>query len=222
MIKVVVLARRAEDVSVDELRRRSAAAVQSAVAGLTGRRRHVESLALPGGYRRGEPIYDVVHEVWFTDETSALAARASVGDADLNASGLFDSRTLALLAAEDHLVKDGATASAGLKSFEFVTRLAELPLAEFRRYWREVHGPLASRIDVMRRYVQSHCVSSLYEQGRQPAWDGLAITWFDDIAAMRHSATTPEYALTRADEPNFLAPGELPFLITTERELELR
>jgi len=222
MTKIVLLARRAEDVSVDELRRRSAAVIQSAVAGLAGRRRHVESLALPGGYRRGEPIYDVVHEVWFIDEAGALAAHASFGDSDLSGCGLFDSRSLALLVVEDHLVKDGATASDGLKSFEFVTRLADLQVAEFRRYWREVHGPLASRIDVMRRYVQSHCVLSLYEQGRQPAWDGLAITWFDDIGAMRESATTPEYAQTRADEPNFLAPGELPFLITTERELELR
>jgi EthD domain len=47
-------------------------------------------------------------------------------------------------------------------------------------------------------------------------YDGLAITWFDDVAAMRAGAATEAYAKTRADEANFLA-GELPFVITTER-----
>lgn len=222
MVKIVILVRRAAGVSVDELRGRSASAVRTAAAGLTGRRRHVESLPLLGGYRRGEPIYDAVHELWFTDEASAQAARASSGVADLGSCGVFDPRALVVLVVEDHLVKDGHVPGDGLKSFEFVTRLPDLSRAGFRRYWREVHGPLASRIEVMRRYVQSHCVPSSYEQGQQPEWDGLAITWFDDIAAMRSSAATPEYALTRADEPNFLAPGELPFVITTEREVDLR
>lgn len=222
MVKLVLLVRRAEGVSVDDLRARSAEAVRNAAAGLAGRRRHVESLALPGGYRRGEPVYDAVHELWFTDETSAQAARASSGVTVLGSCGVFDPRTLVALVVEDHLVKDGAVPRDGLKSVEFVTRLADLPRAEFRRYWREVHGPLAGRIEVMRRYVQSHCVPSSYEQGQQPVWDGLAITWFEDIAAMRASAATPEYAMTRADEPNFLAPGELPFVITTEREVDLR
>jgi hypothetical protein len=47
-------------------------------------------------------------------------------------------------------------------------------------------------------------------------YDGLAITWFDNVAAMRAGAATEAYARTRADEANFLA-GELPFVITTER-----
>ena len=46
--------------------------------------------------------------------------------------------------------------------------------------------------------------------------DGLAITWFDDVAAMRAGTRTEAYAKTRADERNFLA-GELPFVVTTER-----
>ncbi len=69
---------------------------------------------------------------------------------------------------------------------------------------------------MMRRYVQSHARASAYERGRTPAWDGFAMTWFDDTKAMRESAATPEYARVRADEPNFLAPGEAPFIITRE------
>ena len=37
----------------------------------------------------------------------------------------------------------------------------------------------------------------------------------DDTAAMRESATTEEYRLTRVDEPNFVS-GHLPFVITRE------
>jgi len=44
----------------------------------------------------------------------------------------------------------------------------------------------------------------------------VAITWFDDTQAMRASAATAQYARVRADEANFIAPGEIPIIITTE------
>ena len=87
--------------------------------------------------------------------------------------------------------------------------------AEFDRYWAQVHGPLAATIPTIRRYVQAHLSPGTREAGAAP-YDGLAITWFDDVAAMRAGAATEAYAQTRADEANFLA-GELPFVITTER-----
>jgi hypothetical protein len=34
---------------------------------------------------------------------------------------------------------------------------------------------------------------------------------------MRESATTPEYAAVRADEPNFIDTAQLSFIITQER-----
>jgi hypothetical protein len=33
---------------------------------------------------------------------------------------------------------------------------------------------------------------------------------------MKHGTTTPEYAATRADEPNFLLDGHLPIIVTRE------
>jgi hypothetical protein len=64
--------------------------------------------------------------------------------------------------------------------------------------------------------VQSHTRRSGYERGRTPAYDGAAITWFDDVQAMRVSATTPEYARTRADEANFLDTSRMPVVLTKE------
>ena len=92
----------------------------------------------------------------------------------------------------------------------------EMSIAEFQRYWLEVHGPLGAALPVVRRYVQSHTRRGIYESGRTPAYDGVALTWFDDTQAMRVSATLPEYARLQADEPNFLAPGPVPVIITKE------
>lgn len=62
--------------------------------------------------------------------------------------------------------------------------------------------------------VQAHLSPGTRDAGTAPL-DGLAITWFDDVAAMRAGAASEAYARTRADERNFLA-SELPFVVTTK------
>lgn len=210
MNKVVVAARRLPGTGVEEFQ--AAAPPRVSAAGL---RRHVRSLTMPGGYRRGRPVYDVVHELWFDDEAAAWAAVP--GTAAITAAPLYDPTGAAVLVTREHTVVDGLAPAAGVKNIEFVTRRPDLPHDEFVRYWAQVHGPLAARIDVIRRYVQSHGLPA--PDGSAQPWDGLAVTWFDAVAAMRRSASSAAYAATRADEPNFLAPGELPFVITTEQEL---
>src|SRR3546814_4584757 len=82
-----------------------------------------------------------------------------------------------------------------------------MDLMEFRNYWKQVHGPIASRIGAVRRYEQNHVQMEEYERDAQPKFDGLAITWFDSTTAMRTGTTTEEYRITREDEPNFLPDG---------------
>ena len=113
------------------------------------------------------------------------------------------------------MAKPGPVPASFVKNYELVTKRADMDRAEFDRYWSQVHGPLAAAIPTIRRYVQAHLSPATREAGTAP-YDGLAITWFDDVAAMRAGAATEAYARTRADEANFLA-GELPFVITTER-----
>jgi uncharacterized protein (TIGR02118 family) len=128
----------------------------------------------------------------------------------------IDRSTMKMIVTEEHVIKDGHAPADGVKNVEFVTRKPGLDVEKFQRYWREVHGPIAAQIPVIRRYVQSHTRPSAYERGRTPAYDGVAITWFDDTRAMRASGETAEYVRTRADEPRFLAPGDPPFIITRE------
>jgi len=217
MVKALSFFKRRAGMSVEEFQAYWLARHPDVVVRLPGIRRYVQSHTRPSGYGRGEPIYDGIAEVWFDDTQAmrALAGTPAYAAVLADEARFIDRATMGLLITEEHVIKDGPAPPGGVKNVEFVTRRPGMALDAFQRYWREVHGPLAARIPVIRRYVQSHTRLSAYGGGRAPAWDGAAITWFDDTAAMRRSARTAEYARTRADEPNFVAP-DLPFIITTE------
>jgi uncharacterized protein (TIGR02118 family) len=218
-VKAIVVMKRRSGTSIEDFRH-ALAGTEAAAAEVPGIRRYVRSLTLDSGYRKREPIYDAVDELWFDDETAARDALASEQFGGLRESSGADPSSWGVFLVTDHLAKDGPISPDGVKSFEFVTRRPDLSVAEFQRYWREVHGPLAVKIDVLRHYVQSHALASEYADGATPVWEGSAITWFDDLDAMRVSGSSAELARTRADEKNFLgAPLELPFIIVTEREL---
>ena len=48
------------------------------------------------------------------------------------------------------------------------------------------------------------------------------MSWFDDLASLRQGGQSAEYARTRADEPNFMISGHLPFVLAKEVEIDLR
>lgn len=84
----------------------------------------------------------------------------------------------------------------------FITRKPGIPEAEFHRYWREVHGPIAARIPQLRRYVQSHRIPGISQNS---SYDGVAEVFLDGLdalAALRQTQQYLEGAL--ADEPNFI------------------
>ena len=218
MVKLVVWFKRRAGMEVEPFQEYWRTRHADVVRDLPGVRRYVQSHTLLAGYRKGEPVYDGIAEVWF-DDTNVI--RALDGTAALRAvqedeARFIDRSTMKTLVTDEHLIKDGELPDGCVKNIEFVHRRADLDVEAFQRYWREVHGPLASEISVILRYVQSHCRRGGYANGRQPPCDGVAITWFESTAAMRESARSDAYARTRADEANFIAPGELPFIITRE------
>ena len=217
MVKLVVVVKRKPGMQVEAFQDYWRVRHPDVVTKLAGLRRYVQSHTLLSGYRKGAPACDGIAELWFESGDALRALRGTPEQAavDADEERFLDRSATRVLVVEDHVLKDGAAPVNGVKNVELVRHRPDLSIEAFQRYWRETHGPIAATIPQIRRYVQSHVGPSAYAKGRTPAYDGFAITWFDDTAAMRAAATTDEYRRTRADEQNFLA-GELPFIITRE------
>jgi uncharacterized protein (TIGR02118 family) len=219
MIKAITCIKRKPGLSVEDFQSYWLQKHPEFVKKLPNIRRYVQSHSLLGGYRKGELIYDGIAEVWVdsVEHLREMSRSSAYEDVLSDEEHFIDRPKMALILTEDHLIKEGDISPDGLKSIEFITRRAEMPLAEFQAYWKNTHGPIAAEIPALRRYVQSHALPGGYRDGRQPAWDGCAITWFDSIEDMRASALTDAFARTIADEPNFIqhaADGKVPTIIT--------
>lgn len=213
MVKLVTLFKRRPELAVEDFHRAllAHAAVERAAPGL---RRYVQSHTLLQGYRRGELLFDGVTEALFATLEEAEAARAAAGPAV--GSAFADTGRTRRLLIDVHVAKDGPPPAGAVKNIEFVNRRPGMPLDAFHDYWRDVHGPIGSRIPTILRYEQNHLHPAEYGRDPDPPYDGLAITWFASTAEMRRGAETPEYAVTREDEVNFLPDGHLPIIITRE------
>lgn len=79
---------------------------------------------------------------------------------------------------------------------------------DFRRYWREVHGPLAARLPGLLRYEQNHIVDwqqrgFSYPRGPE-SLDGFSMLWFESDAAMQAALRTEAGRALVADESHFI------------------
>ena len=74
-----------------------------------------------------------------------------------------------------------------------------MPSDDFRRHWREVHGPIALRMPGLKHYIQNHAA------GDDPPYDGIAELWFDTPADMQSAFTSEAAADAAHDAANFLA-----------------
>ena len=218
MVKMVAFFKRKPGMSVEDFQSYWRTTHADIVVKLPGIRRYVQSHTILSGYRKGEPIYDGMAELWF-DNTDAMRAQAGTPEfAAVRADepNFMDAASQGSIITEEHVIKDGPIPVDGVKNVEFVSHKPGMPIEDFQKHWREIHGPLGAAIPVVKRYVQSHTRLSIYQKGKTPLYDGVALTWFDSTQAMRTSATTPEYDRTREDEPNFIAAGKLPVIITKE------
>ena len=70
--------------------------------------------------------------------------------------GLTDAQQTLHMLVDPHVVKDIPVPRGATKNFDFVNRLPGMPFDAFRTYWRDVHGPIGSRIETILRYEQNH------------------------------------------------------------------
>jgi uncharacterized protein (TIGR02118 family) len=218
VIKAIYFFHRRMDLSVEDFQKYWRTTHADLVRKIPGIQRCVQCHTLLSGYGRpAPPVLDGVEEISF-DSTAELASAietpaGEVAMADL--ANFADTNQVRHIVTEEIEIKPGNIREGMVKNIELVTRKQGMPIVEFHSYWRNFHGPLAAKIEVIKRYVQSHTLMDEYEKKAIPAYDGVAETWFADTAAMRLSATAPEYTATRADEKNFLT-EPLPFIITRE------
>ncbi len=88
-----------------------------------------------------------------------------------------------------------------MQKLVFVLQLrTDMSREEALRYWREVHGPIASKIPGLRKYVQNHATAA--PQG-DLQFGGIAELWFDSREALQSAMASPEWQATIADARNF-------------------
>ncbi len=108
------------------------------------------------------------------------------------------------LATTDRIILDGPRTKEMIKGIFTIKRPAEMTLADFRRYWREVHAPLAVKLPGLRRYVQCEVIDEAYSIA-EPKWDGAAQLWFDDADAIYRTFESDVYKKESGpDNKNFI------------------
>lgn len=80
-----------------------------------------------------------------------------------------------------------------------------MSVAEFQRYWLEVHAVrYAAMIPQIRRYLID-TVIPFGPAGTSAPWNGVAEIWLDDEREQVASLQTPEFLQARLDEPRWAA-----------------
>jgi uncharacterized protein (TIGR02118 family) len=95
-----------------------------------------------------------------------------------------------------------------IKSLSLLTRKTSLSREEFRRIWEGEHAPLVLAVPQVRRYV----LSFVLEEPTRPdvptqamSVDAVAELWYDDMAALKAAAQTPQMQAVQANGALHLA-----------------
>lgn len=89
-----------------------------------------------------------------------------------------------------------------------VRKKPDWTVADFRRHWLEVHGPLAAKLPGLLLYEQNHVTDSVqrgisFQRGPEQL-DGFSMLWFDSVEAMRAAIATDAGQALVADENHFI------------------
>lgn len=140
---------------------------------LPGIRRYVQNVP-----REGSAPYDAVAESSF-DDTQAMKTLARTPEyaAVLEDEPRFiDRASMGSLLTEEHLLRDGTPPADALKTLAFVKRKPGTPIDDFFRAFLG-EGQRAAQAPGIVRYAQCHARRAIYDSGREPVYDAVAMTW---------------------------------------------
>jgi uncharacterized protein (TIGR02118 family) len=101
-----------------------------------------------------------------------------------------------------------------IKVLAVLHKRPDISSMEFVRYWREVHAPLAQKMEGVRRYVINPALEA-FALGAPP-FDGLAELWFDDAPSARAAFASPAGVATTQDLANFTQVDKVRIVIAEE------
>src|SRR2546427_3904549 len=170
MIKLIALFKRRPGISVEDFQRYWRPHHAALVVRQAGLRRYVQNHPLPSSYREREPDFDGVAEAWFDDVAAmrALAPSAEYAAVRADEAAFIDAATMQAVLTDEIAVVDGHARSGDAKMIACLRKRPELSPEQFRKHWREVHGPLVAAIPGNRRYVQCAARLGIYRAGRSP------------------------------------------------------
>lgn len=217
MIKAIYFIKRKPGMTLEAFREywlKDHAALVLKVPGLV---KYVQSHTMDSGYRKHEPIYDGIAELWYEnlDDMRKTADTPISRDTLADNEKFLDMSKFAFILTKERVQKENPVEPGAPKMVAFLKKRPDLSVEAFQNHWNTVHGKLGRAVPGARRYVQCHPVLTSYANGRTPLWDGIAEVWFDSDDAMRSNADTPQFKAVLADEPNFLD-GAAKFILTTE------
>ena len=218
MVKVVTYFKRKPGMSVEDFQNHWRTAHADLIVRLPGIRGYVQSHLLASAYRKGEPMCDAVAESYFDDSQAikALALTPEYGAVLADEPNFIDARSMDLIITDEYLVKDAPVPEDALKSIDFVNRKAGMSVAQFQRYWRDIHGPLCLAAPAMLRYKQNQTRPAAYDKRKAPPYDGVAMIWYEDLQSLRSAAATAEFEILRSDVENFMARDRSCSVLTRE------
>ena len=211
MVKIVIFFKRKPGMSVEAFRRHWGDSHARLVEKLPGLRRYVQNHVLTETYAKGEPAFDGVAESSF-DDTQAmkdLARTPFYAEVLADEPKFIDRASMGSIITEERVIKDGPAPAGGVKRIRFVARQAQVPVDEFFSRFLE-HGARCAQAAQVRRYVQCHCRRAIYDSGRTPAFDGAAMSWYDDLKA-----------LNATREPELTVAARAPLMLVSERVVSI-
>ena len=102
-----------------------------------------------------------------------------------------------------------------LKFVVVVYKLPTLSEAEFVRYFREVHGPLALKLPGLKKYRQNFVAAD--PTRKHPGWNAVIELYWEDHQAMEAAWQSPEGVAATADLPAFADLARTTWSIVEER-----
>jgi uncharacterized protein (TIGR02118 family) len=93
-----------------------------------------------------------------------------------------------------------------IAAISLMRRREDVSLAQFRRHWLDVHGPLVCKFAGLRHYVQDHVIESpaMNAAARAMRIDGFPILLFDNDAERQRAHGSPEMAACNVDSRSFI------------------